>query len=484
MELERMTLSLFLRFFCQVTVINILMIVGLSLNTAQAARFMTIEELKAAQQATMHFPPAALPSNRLPPVYREAISRTARFIANLQVSDSSSADFGGIREAEHWMDIVQTDNTMEAIWVWSRYFQLFGADSFKTNIQRAWIYAQHHPAWLEEDTGSDYYRDWNCGIGLFAESKYREVYGDSSYLHAYADTCISYFNTHPLNFNQKDCTILHPFVTALCSGMLYRYWKDRNVQAYRDTAVARGVLVKTWIEGGAQTRLQSNYWVMSGGTALWGVCNSVLQEDTSTANTWLDTYVDSMNFFQSNNGTWNDSWNIYRAWGYRAAWEIGHVPQWKLNHKRLTDTLLSLDQDLDGGIMDTWSNSQNSDAAWVSSYLDFMGMDYYCEPFSVASKAPEASSLKVSLGQSYPNPFRGEATISYSLSHRCWVNLAIYNPRGERTVTLVRGQNESGIHLVKWHGHDHLNRDVTAGAYFYRLAAGGQSFTGKIILAQ
>jgi hypothetical protein len=460
----------------------VLMIVALTFGTALATRYMTLEELQA-QQATMKNPRPAATLKPFLPVYREAIARTARFMANMQVSDSSSADFGGVREAEDQMNIIETDNTQEGIWVWSRYYQLFGADSFGTNIRRAWIYVQRNPAWREEGSGTDYYRNWNSGMGLFAESKYREVYGDSTYLHVYADTCVSYLNAHPLNFNQTGYTILHPFVTALYSGMLYRYWRDRGVQAYRDTAVARGTLVKTWIQAAAQTRLQSNTWAMSGGTALWGVCNSVLQEDTTAAKAWLNTYLDSMNFFQPT-GTWNNSWNIYRAWAYRAAWDIGHVSQWQVNHKRLTDTLLAQDQDLDGGIMYTWNNPQNTDAAWTSSYLDYMGMDYLFEPSGVGEGAFLASSQVFSLGQSYPNPFRGDVAISYSLAHPGWVDFAIYNLTGERVVTLVLGQIEPGAHIAKWNGKDRLNHRASPGVYFYCLEVGGRSLTGKMVLAR
>jgi len=460
------------------TAILILLLIPLAWGTATATRYLTLQELEA-QQATIHQPRPVITSKFVLPVYREAIARTARFMANMQISDSASTDFGGVREAEDDMNTIQTDNTQEGIWVWSRYYQLFSVDSFRVNIRRAWYYNQRHPAWREEGTGTDYYRDWNCGLGLFAESKYREVYGDTFYLRAYTDSCISFLNGHPLNFGQSGYQYLHPFVTGLYAGMLFRYWRDRGVPAYHDTAVARGTLVRNWIQGSAQTRLQYNVWAMSGGTALWGTCNSVLQEDTSSAKAWLNIYVDSMNFFQTS-GTWNNSWNIYRAWAYRAAWEVGHIPQWQTNHKRLIDTLLAQDQDLDGGIPDTWNDPQNTDAAWTSSYLDFMGLDYWVEPSGVAQEASVSTSLPFFLGQSFPNPARSVVSIEFSLFSPGEANLTVYNVVGEKVATLADGHRGAGLHKIRWV----IPENVPGGIYFYRLEAGGQSRKGRMVLTR
>ncbi|MEO0019560.1 MAG: hypothetical protein ABIK47_02830, partial [candidate division WOR-3 bacterium] len=71
------------------------------------------------------------------------------FVARYQVSDSLSPDFGGIIEAEHLPTIIETDNTQEAIWVWSRHHQITGSDYYQENIRRAWIYVLRNPAYRE-----------------------------------------------------------------------------------------------------------------------------------------------------------------------------------------------------------------------------------------------------------------------------------------------------------------------------------------------
>ena len=72
------------------------------------------------------------------------------FIVSMQVSDTSSAAYGGMREGEHLLSIIQTDNTSEAIWMWSHYYDLTGTDSYRDNVDAAWVYCMNYPAYDEE----------------------------------------------------------------------------------------------------------------------------------------------------------------------------------------------------------------------------------------------------------------------------------------------------------------------------------------------
>ncbi|MEO0113999.1 MAG: T9SS type A sorting domain-containing protein [candidate division WOR-3 bacterium] len=303
--------------------------------------------------------------------YLYEIKQTADFVARYQVSDSSSPDFGGIIEAEHLPNIIETDNTQEAIWVWSRWYELTGRDDYRTNIRRAWLYVLRYPAYRE---GPDYYCVWNCGLAFFAERKYRQVYGDSSFI-PYTDTCLEYMYSHPLPLTNS----LNAFVTAFAAGMLYHYAKERNNPIAKDTALTYGNRVRTWIEADARNRLASGNWAMSGGTAIWGVGNSIWLEDTITGKNWIRTYKDSLPFFYPV-GQWNNSWNIWLANGYRACANITHNDTlWSIHHI-LTDTLLLQDRDDDGGIPATWNEPSTNDQTWVSTYLVFMGMDVFVTP--------------------------------------------------------------------------------------------------------
>jgi hypothetical protein len=307
--------------------------------------------------------------------YLSEIKQTCDFVARYQFSDSSKPDsFGGIIEAEHLPTIIETDNTQEAIWIWTRWYELTGYDDYRTNIRRAWYYVLRHPAYREGVGQYVWYSVWNCGLGFFAETKYRQVYRDSQYL-AYPDTCRQYCFSHPLDFSANP---VHGNVTALAAGMMYRYALDRGDAALRDTALAYGNRVRVRVEA-QPSCLRTGQWAMSGGTILWGLCNSVWREDTAAGKAWLSIYADSLPYFMPS-GAWNCSWNVWDANGFRATRDINHENRFAAYHQHLTDTLLGKDEDDDGGIPATWTDPQNQDQTWVSSYLDFMGMDTLAAP--------------------------------------------------------------------------------------------------------
>ncbi len=305
--------------------------------------------------------------------YLQKIKKTCDFIASLQVGDSNNINFGGIIEAEHLPNIVETDNTQEAIWCFARYYQLTNRNDYWVNIRRAWIYVLNFPAYREGSPGYEWYGVWNCGLALFCEMKYREVYGDSSY-QPYIDTCLLYIYSHPLPFINN----LNVFVTSFVAGMLYDYGKKRNNQQAIDTALSYALRVKNWVEENPQ-RLREAFWAMSGGTVIWGIANSFCKEDTIAGREWLLTYTDSLPFFIPY-GQWNNSWNIWIANAYKATYEITKEERFLNYHRYILDTLLLEDRDDDGGIPATFGEPPNYDQSWISSYLFFMGMDKYVTP--------------------------------------------------------------------------------------------------------
>jgi len=307
--------------------------------------------------------------------YIHELCQTAGFVASMQVTDTLDPEYGGIIEGEDAMAVVETDNTQQAIWVWCRYYQITGDTTYFPNISRAWIYVLSHPAWLEEGTDSDYYRVWNCGLALFAESMYRSTFGDTTY-RPYADTCIIYMLSHPLPFTgvipyyQR----LHPKAQSLAAGMLYQYGKEMNIQVWKDSAVAYGTRVKDWIEDDPDTNINDEIWAMSGGTAVWGLCRSIFDADTMAGITWLNMFLPLMKYFQPT-GTWNNSWNIWYAHAYNYSARILQNPTYVEYHHSLTDSLLVQDYDDDGGVPPTRGWTQNQDHSWVSNYMVFMGFE-------------------------------------------------------------------------------------------------------------
>ncbi len=77
----------------------------------------------------------------------------------------------------------------------------------------------------------------------------------------------------------------------------------------------------------------------------------------------------------------------------------------------------------------------------------------------------------------YPNPLANSATISYKLMEPGKVTLTIYNYLGQQMETLVNQYQQIGKHQVIWNAEG-----LTSGIYFFRLQAGQEIATRKILV--
>lgn len=81
------------------------------------------------------------------------------------------------------------------------------------------------------------------------------------------------------------------------------------------------------------------------------------------------------------------------------------------------------------------------------------------------------------LHQNYPNPFNPSTTVSYSLSEKAFVEVSVFDIRGNFVTKLISDNQESGAHSV-----DFSPKDLASGIYFIRLTAGSQTQTIKATL--
>lgn len=85
--------------------------------------------------------------------------------------------------------------------------------------------------------------------------------------------------------------------------------------------------------------------------------------------------------------------------------------------------------------------------------------------------------------QNYPNPFNPETVIRYNLPQAATVTIAIYNQLGQKVRTLVSDQQQNaGYYSVLWNGRDDAGRRAASGLYLYRITAGEQALTRKMVL--
>jgi hypothetical protein len=88
----------------------------------------------------------------------------------------------------------------------------------------------------------------------------------------------------------------------------------------------------------------------------------------------------------------------------------------------------------------------------------------------------------VTLSQNYPNPFNPNTSIIYNLKNKGYVELSVYNVKGDLVRSLVQGNDSAGSHTVSWNGTDNCGKNVASGLYFYKVKSGSFTSTKKMIL--
>lgn len=83
----------------------------------------------------------------------------------------------------------------------------------------------------------------------------------------------------------------------------------------------------------------------------------------------------------------------------------------------------------------------------------------------------------------YPNPFNPETHFSFQLQEKSFIELSIYDLRGQKIKTLTNTTLDSGTHSINWDGKNSFGFTVSSGMYFYKLNINNDNqLTGKCIL--
>ena len=106
------------------------------------------------------------------------------------------------------------------------------------------------------------------------------------------------------------------------------------------------------------------------------------------------------------------------------------------------------------------------------------------QPERLGAHRVEMLPAEFSLEPNFPNPFNPTTSIRYKLTDGARVTLEVFNSVGQRIRTLVDGAHQPGSYVVEWDGMDEHRTAVAAGLYFYRLRAGDQVQTRRMILAK
>ena len=86
------------------------------------------------------------------------------------------------------------------------------------------------------------------------------------------------------------------------------------------------------------------------------------------------------------------------------------------------------------------------------------------------------------VNQNYPNPFNPSTRISYYLPNASNVKILIYDMLGREVKSLVNDYQTQGTHDVMWNGDNNFGGKVASGVYIYRVIAGSNVATKKMVL--
>ncbi len=99
---------------------------------------------------------------------------------------------------------------------------------------------------------------------------------------------------------------------------------------------------------------------------------------------------------------------------------------------------------------------------------------------SVDHPAPELLMVR----GNHPNPFNPETVIRYELARDEQVRLSIFDVDGSLVRVLVDGTQTAGQQTAVWDGRDANGRLLSSGTYFYRVEAGNESSTHKMVMVK
>ncbi|MBI9073312.1 MAG: T9SS type A sorting domain-containing protein [Melioribacteraceae bacterium] len=112
------------------------------------------------------------------------------------------------------------------------------------------------------------------------------------------------------------------------------------------------------------------------------------------------------------------------------------------------------------------------------SYLfDGIEVTAYYNSYITETEKEDLEISSFTLAQNYPNPFNPVTNISFKISNSSHINLTVFDLLGNKITELVDQNLPSGKHYVKLNGEN-----LASGFYLYRLTAGDQVKTKKMLL--
>lgn len=114
-----------------------------------------------------------------------------------------------------------------------------------------------------------------------------------------------------------------------------------------------------------------------------------------------------------------------------------------------------------------------------SIQIDIRRDCYYVSFKGNQNVTPATASIEIT---NYPNPFNPDTRIEYSIPSESKIELSIYNIKGQKVKTLIKGTQQPGSYSIIWDGKDKNEKKVGSGLYFYKLKTKNKELTKKMLL--
>jgi hypothetical protein len=122
---------------------------------------------------------------------------------------------------------------------------------------------------------------------------------------------------------------------------------------------------------------------------------------------------------------------------------------------------------------------------WLLS-TDFDGTSQIFGPINVHFDGSESGSGAVApipgFAGAFPNPFNPETTLRYGVIQKSFIEILIYNVRGQVVRKLMSEDKDAGWHQIRWDGLDDSGRILSSGVYFARMHMADKLYQHKIVM--
>jgi len=382
------------------------------------------------------------------------------------------------------------------------------SDTFYTWSGASWV-GSHRSTYTHSGTRitSEVEQDWNVASWVNATQTLTTYNGDRT---ENTSTSQDWQTDHWVNASLTT----FGYSGGMLSTMLMQNWSgsawvnySRSTLTYSGgnvaTIVSELYVSSAWVNsgkimntygGGHLTEWITQSWatdslVWVNGTRTTMTYNGSGYETQSMMYSWQGgAWVTTSKFDYTYDGSGNEILNLSSTWAVAvwmimeadtSKWSGGKNTEIVHNHMFPYPSVSRSQYTYDGNGNNTVELGQDlSGSVWVNS-----DRSVYVYQAALAVEVDNGRMPSVfELSQNYPNPFNPTTIIRYSLHRPSQVNITVFNLLGQEVKTLENGPQSAGVYETTWDGTNQTNERVASGIYFYRIKAGENIETRKMLL--